>query len=70
MRRHGISQQTFYRWKAKYGGVEVSGAQRLKALEDESRRLKRLVPSGGEGARKRPRCQLETRNRALVSELR
>jgi putative transposase len=42
-RRQGISQQTFYRWKAKYGGLEVSDAQRLRALEDENRRLKRLV---------------------------
>lgn len=42
-RRHGISQQTFYRWKAKYGGLEVGDAQKLKALEDENRRLKRLV---------------------------
>ena len=42
-RRHGISEQTFYRWKAKYGGLEVGDAQKLKALEDENRRLKRLV---------------------------
>ena len=42
-RRHAISQQTFYRWKAKYGGMDVGDAQKLKALEDENRRLKRLV---------------------------
>ena len=42
-RRHGISQQTFYRWKAKYGGLDQGDARRLKALEDENRRLKRLV---------------------------
>lgn len=42
-RRHGVSEQTFYRWKAKYGGMEVSEAKRLKALEDENRRLKTLV---------------------------
>ena len=42
-RRHGISQQTFYRWKAKYGGLEVGDAQKLTNLEDENRRLKRLV---------------------------
>jgi putative transposase len=42
-RRHGISEQTLYRWKAKYGGLEVREAQRLKALEDENARLKRLV---------------------------
>ena len=43
LRKHGISAGTFYRWKAKYGGMEVSDAKRLKALEDENRRLKRLV---------------------------
>lgn len=42
-RRHGISEGTFYRWKAKFGGMEVTDAARLKALEDENRRLKRLV---------------------------
>jgi putative transposase len=42
-RRHGISPQTFYRWKAKYGGLEVSDAQKLKVLEDENRRLKKLL---------------------------
>jgi putative transposase len=39
----GISQQAFYKWKAKYGGLEVSEAQKLKALEDENRRLKQIV---------------------------
>lgn len=43
LRKHGIAEGTFYRWKAKYGGLDVSEAQRLKALEDENRRLKRLV---------------------------
>jgi putative transposase len=42
-RKHGVSEQTFYRWKQQYGGLEVSEAQRLKALEDENGRLKRLV---------------------------
>ena len=42
-RRHGISQQTFYRWKAKYGGLEVSDAQRLRQLEEENRKLKHVV---------------------------
>ncbi len=42
-RRHGISRQTFYRWKGKYGGLAVSDAQKLKALEDENRRLKQLL---------------------------
>jgi putative transposase len=42
-RRHGISDATFYKWKARYGGLEVSEARRLKALEDENARLKRLL---------------------------
>ena len=42
-RRHGISEQSFYRWKAKYGGMEVSDALRLKELETENRKLKRLL---------------------------
>jgi putative transposase len=42
-RRHGISKETLRRWRAKYRGVEVHEARRLKALEDENRRLKKLV---------------------------
>ena len=42
-RRHAISGATFYKWKAKYGGLEVSEARRLRALEDENRRLKKLL---------------------------
>ena len=42
-RRHGISEQTFYCWKAKDGGMGPSGAQRLKSFEDENRRLKKLL---------------------------
>jgi putative transposase len=42
-RRHGVSGTTFYKWKARYGGLEVSEARRLKALEDENRRLKKLL---------------------------
>ena len=42
-RKHGISGATFYKWKSKYGGLEVSEARRLKALEDENRRLKKLL---------------------------
>jgi putative transposase len=42
-RRHGISEQTFYRWKAKYAGLEVAEVRRLRQLEDENGRLKRLV---------------------------
>ena len=42
-RRHGISEQTFYRWKSKYGGMEVSGTRRLRELEAENGKLKRLL---------------------------
>lgn len=42
-RKHGISQATFYKWKAKYGGLEVSDARKLKTLEAENGRLKRLL---------------------------
>ena len=42
-REHGISAATFYGWKSKYGGMDVSEAQKLKAMEDENRRLKQLV---------------------------
>jgi putative transposase len=42
-RRHGITATTFYRWRSKYGGMQVSDARRLKQLEEENRRLKRLV---------------------------
>ena len=42
-RKHGISGATFYKWKAKYGGLDVSDARRLKTLEDENRRLKKLL---------------------------
>ena len=42
-REHGVSNATFYNWKAKYGDLEVSEAQRLKQLEEENRKLKRIV---------------------------
>lgn len=42
-RKHGISDATFYKWKAKFGGLEVSEARRLRTLEDENRRLKKLL---------------------------
>ena len=42
-RRHGISEATIYNWKAKYGGMEVSEAKRLRSLEDENAKLKRLL---------------------------
>ena len=42
-RKHGISEATLYNWKAKYGGMDVSDAKRLRALEDENSKLKRLL---------------------------
>jgi putative transposase len=52
-RRHGVSEQSIYRWKAKFGGLEVSDAKRLKELEHENNRLKRLLADamlrGGRG---------------------
>ena len=42
-RKHGISEATFYKYKAKFGGMEVSEAKRLKALEDENAKLKKLL---------------------------
>jgi len=43
VRKHGISEATLYNWKAKYGGMEVSDAKRLRSLEDENRKLKKLL---------------------------
>ena len=43
LREHGIGQDTYYRWKRKYGGLEVSDAKRLRELEEENRRLKQIV---------------------------
>ena len=42
-RKHGISSATFYKWKARYGGLDVSEARRLRALEEENARLKKLL---------------------------
>ena len=42
-RKHGISEATLYNWKAKYGGMDVSDAKRLRALEDENHKLKKLL---------------------------
>ena len=42
-RKHGISSATFYKWKAKFGGLEVSDARRLRGLEDENAKLKKLL---------------------------
>jgi putative transposase len=42
-RKHGLSSATFYKWKARYGGLEVSDARRLKTLEDENAKLKKLL---------------------------
>ena len=42
-RKHGISDATFYKWRSKYGGMEVSEARKLKVLEEENRKLKKLL---------------------------
>ena len=42
-RKHGVSSATFYKWKSKYGGLEVSDARKLRALEDENAKLKKLL---------------------------
>jgi putative transposase len=42
-RKHGVSKESFYRWKTKFGGMEISDARRLKMLEEENRKLKHLV---------------------------
>jgi putative transposase len=42
-RKHGVSAASFYKWKSKYGGLEVSDVAKMKSLEDENRRLKRLL---------------------------
>jgi putative transposase len=42
-REHGVAEATFYRWKSKYSGMDVNDARKLRALEDENRRLKQLV---------------------------
>ena len=42
-RKYGISQNTYYKWKAKFGGMEISDARRLRGLEDENQKLKRIV---------------------------
>jgi len=43
-RKHGVSSATFYKWKSKFGGMNVSDVTRIRLLEDENRRLKRLLP--------------------------
>ena len=42
-RKHGVSEATWYNWKAKYGGIDVSDAKRLRSLEEENRKLKKLL---------------------------
>ena len=59
LREHNISQGTFYRWKAKFGGMDVSEAKRLKALEEENTRLKRLVAEQAPGHPDPEGCELK-----------
>jgi putative transposase len=42
-RKHGVSEPTFYKWRSRYGGMEISEARKLKTLEEENRRLKKLL---------------------------
>jgi len=49
VRRHGIAEQTFYRWKSKFGGMEVSDARRLRELESENGKLKHLLAEAHPG---------------------
>lgn len=42
-RKHGVSDATFYKWRSRYGGMEISEARKLKALEEENRKLKKLL---------------------------
>ena len=46
-RKHGVSGATFYKWNSRYGGLDVSDARRLKTLEDENAKLKKLLSGGG-----------------------
>ena len=55
-RKHGVSSATFYKWKAKYGGLDVSDAKRLKALEDENAKLKRLLATALAARLAHPSC--------------
>jgi|GEM_PF-681626 len=66
-RKRGVSSATFYKWKAKYGGLDVSDAKRLKSLEDENAKLKKLLaeamtpspkPETARARRTRPACGL------------
>jgi putative transposase len=63
-RRLGVTDQTLYRWKAKYGGLEVIDAKRLRALEDENRKLKHLIADP-----KRPRFRSRCGSARLLSSM-
>jgi putative transposase len=67
-RQHGISDATFYKWKAKYGGMEVLDAKRLKGLEDENRRLKKLQTEAmlDKGSARKKRLKLAARRTAVA----
>jgi putative transposase len=67
-RQHGISDATFYKWKAKYGGMEVLDAKRLKGLEDENRRLKKLLTEAmlDKGSARKKRLKLAARRTAVA----
>src|SRR5262244_1164192 len=66
-RKHGISDATFYTWRAKYGGLEISEAKRLKTLEEENRKLKKLL-SRCSMQRRCVRCWEKTFDAQLAQE--
>ncbi len=71
-RKYGISEGTYYNWKAKFGGMEVSDAKRLRALEDENAKLKRLFPSEPRPENQHCNCksaQEEPKRRGLPERL-
>ena len=66
-RRHGVSSATFYKWKAKFGGMDVSEARRLKALEDENTKLKRMLASSKQKVKPRPTKLSQTQSQTTLS---
>ncbi len=69
-RKHGISEATFYAWRSKYGGIEVSDARKLKSLEEENARLKKLLAESMLDVSTRPRCWQKTSDARLAEESR
>ena len=66
-RKHGISEQTFYRWRSKYGGMQVSEAKKLRELEAENRKLCRVPPDSEQSISKRYSGQKSAKNERLAA---